>query len=158
MNFIICNNNFKKNRNHEFQNFKIWYFVFVFWSERRNVESCVYGKVPPGIESVCVNRPLKLKFTVLVKIQENPFSQNFKISCNNFESENKKCSFCLCYLKNRRRYINCEQRLCTPPSNDRDLELCRYLRVFHKCGNHWWFQKISFFLISERTGANWHDE
>ena len=30
--------------------------------------------------------------------RKNPFSQNFKISCNDFESENKQFSLCLCNL------------------------------------------------------------
>ena len=47
-------------------------------------------------QSIFVNRSLKLKFTV--KIRKKPFSQKFKIRCDDFESENEKCSLCLCNL------------------------------------------------------------
>ena len=49
-------------------------------------------------QSIYVNRSLKLKFTI--KIRKNPFSQNYKISGNDFESEitNEKNSLCLCNL------------------------------------------------------------
>ena len=37
-------------------------------------------------QSIFVNRSLKLKFTVNIQ-KKTPFSQNFKISCDDFESE-----------------------------------------------------------------------
>ena len=56
-------------------------------------------------QSIFVNRSLKLKFTV--KIRKNPFSQNFKISCNDFESENKKMFFLFMQfvITNYRRFV-----------------------------------------------------
>ena len=46
-------------------------------------------------QSIFVNRSLKLKFSQNTK---KKFLKNIKISCNCFESENKKYTFCLCNL------------------------------------------------------------
>ena len=84
MNFRIRYNSFEKNRYHEFQ---IWFFFcFLIWKKECRLSRCVSINICKSIAQI----------EIYSQYTKKPFSQNFKISCNDFESENKKCSFCLC--------------------------------------------------------------
>ena len=87
-NFRIRYKNFEKNRYHEFQNLEMeCRFLSVPEKYLRALSRCVSINICKSIAQI----------EITVKIRKNPFSQNCKISCNDFESKNKKC-FCLCNL------------------------------------------------------------
>ena len=85
MNFRIRYNNFEKKI--FITNFRIWFFLILIWKE------CRFLNVPEKnfrALSRCVSINLCksiAQIEIYSQCTKNPFSQNFKISCNDFESE-----------------------------------------------------------------------
>ena len=65
MNFRIRYNNFEKKSLSQISEFDFFYFDL---KEGMLIFKCT-GKVPPGIQSMFVNRSLKLKFTVNILLK-----------------------------------------------------------------------------------------